>query len=77
MPVDPSNARELTEIAREVGADVLTGNLRYASETGGWQFGELDLSEYLDRYRNQRMVMFLSTEFPMPGAAPRHMKNVW
>ena len=37
MPVDPSNARELAQIASEVGADVLTGDLRYPSETGGWQ----------------------------------------
>ena len=49
--IDPSNASELAEIASEIGADVFKGDLRYLSETGGWQLGELDLSEYLDRNR--------------------------
>ena len=46
MPVDPANASELKPIAAEIGADVLEGALRYPSETGGWQLGDLDLSEY-------------------------------
>jgi len=37
MPVDPANARELAQIAGELGADVLSGDLRYPSETDGWQ----------------------------------------
>ena len=44
-------------IANEVGANVLEGDLRYPSETGGWQLGDADLSEYLDRYRDQRLVL--------------------
>jgi hypothetical protein len=32
-------------------------NLRYPSDTGGWQLGELDLSEYLDRYRYPGLVL--------------------
>lgn len=36
MSVDPDNTEELTVIAREVGAEVLRGVLRYPSETGGW-----------------------------------------
>ena len=35
MPVDPANARELAQIAGEIGADVLSSVLRYPSETGG------------------------------------------
>jgi hypothetical protein len=45
--VDPANAHELAQSA-EVGADVLKG----APSAGGWQFVEIDLSEYLDRYRD-------------------------
>jgi hypothetical protein len=60
MPIDPANASELKEIAAEIGAEVLEGALRYPSETGGWQLGELDLSEYLDRYRNQRLVIIIA-----------------
>ena len=68
MPVDSSNARELARIASEIDADVLTSNLRYPSDTGGWQLGELDLSEYLDRYRDQRMVIIVA---PLGPADPQ------
>jgi hypothetical protein len=57
--VSPANATELANIAREVGADVLEGDLRYPSDTGGWQFGDLDPSEYLDRYRGKRLVLII------------------
>jgi hypothetical protein len=55
--VSPANAHELVIIAHKIGADVLEGALRYPSDTGGWQLGDLDLSEYLDRYRDQRLMM--------------------
>ena len=42
------------------GADVLEGDLRYSSETSGWQLGDLDLSEYLDRYQDQRLVLIIA-----------------
>jgi hypothetical protein len=35
MAVDPANASELAEIASEIGADVLEGDLRYPSDAGG------------------------------------------
>jgi hypothetical protein len=57
MAVDPANAHELAQIAGEVGANVLSGNLRYPSDTGGWQLGDIDLSEYLDRYRGQKVMV--------------------
>jgi hypothetical protein len=31
--------------------------LRYPSDTGGWQLGDIDLEEYLDRYRDQQVVV--------------------
>ena len=66
MSVDPANAPELAQIASEIGADVFEGDLRYPSETGGWQLGDLDLREHLDRYRNQQMIVIIA---PV-GAAP-------
>ena len=59
MSVDPTNATELAAIAREVGAEVLEGYLRYPSQSGNWQLGELDLGEHLDRYRDQRLMVVL------------------
>jgi len=49
--VDPANASELLTMTQELGADVLEGALSYSSDTGGWQLGALDLSEYLKRCR--------------------------
>lgn len=60
MSVDPNNSQELVTIAGEIGADVLTGTLRYPSDTGSWQLGAIDLGEYLDRYRNQRLVLIIA-----------------
>jgi hypothetical protein len=37
MLINPANATELATIAREVGVDVVEGNLRYQS--GSWQLG--------------------------------------
>ena len=53
MSVSSVNAQELAIIASEIGADVLQGILRYPSETGGYQLGDTDLSEHLDRNRDQ------------------------
>ena len=41
----PANAEELANIAKETGADVLRGPLRYPSYSGGWQLGDIDFSE--------------------------------
>jgi hypothetical protein len=60
MSTNPANATGLATIAREVGAEVVEGDLRYPSVTGSWQLGDVDLGEYLDRYRDQRlMVVFV------------------
>src|SRR5450759_2005691 len=60
MIVDPANANELAEIAGEVGADILKGDLSYPSETGGWQLGDLDLGEHLEHYRGQRLILIIA-----------------
>ena len=60
MTIDPANANELAEIAGEVGADVLKGDLSYPSVTGSWQLGDLDLGEYLDCYRGKRLVLIIA-----------------
>ena len=35
MSVDPANASELAQIASEIWTEVVSGVLRYPSETGG------------------------------------------
>jgi hypothetical protein len=60
MAVDSANRPELVGIAAEIGTDILQGALRHPSDTSGWQLGDLDLSEYLDRYRDQRLVLIIA-----------------
>jgi len=57
----PANAEELVSIAEETGAEVLHGALRYPSESGGWQLGGIDLGEYLEKYRDQDVVMIIAS----------------
>ena len=64
--LDPANVRELATIAGEIGAEVLAGRLTYPSETGGWQLGDLDLSEYLAKFRDRHLVLILA---PVDGPA--------
>lgn len=49
----PANAEELANIARENGAEVLRGPLRYPSETGGWQLGDLGAQQALAMVRSE------------------------
>ena len=60
-PLHPANVEELAIIAEETGAELLRGALRYPSESGGWQLGDLDLSEYLDKYRGQELVVIIAS----------------
>jgi hypothetical protein len=71
MAVLLENASELANLAREVGAEVLEGHLRYPSETGGWTLsvlrrqgaealGELDLDEYLAKFRDRKLVLLVA-----------------
>lgn len=57
MDSDPANANELSQIAREIAADVIECALSYPSETGSWQLGDIDLGEYVDRYCGRRVVL--------------------
>jgi hypothetical protein len=59
MYIDSAKASQLATMAREVGAEVLEGNLRYPSRTGGWQLGDVDLGDFLGRYRDQRLMVIL------------------
>ena len=36
----PANVEEVTNIAEEIGTEVLRGPLRYPSEAGGWQLDD-------------------------------------
>ena len=57
----PANAEELGNTAQEAGAEVLRGPLRYPGESGGWQLGDLDLSEHLDKYRDRNLVVIIGS----------------
>ena len=57
----PNNAEELADIAEETGAEVLRGALRYPSYSGGWQLGDVDLSEHLDQYRDCEIVVIIAS----------------
>ena len=35
MSLDPANAYEMVQVASEIGADVLSGDLHHPSETSG------------------------------------------
>lgn len=59
MYIDSAKASQLATIAREAGAEVLEGNLRYPSSSGGWQLGSVDLHNYLGRHRDQRLMLIL------------------
>ena len=48
-PLYPANAQTIAEFAEETGTEVLWGALRYPSESGGWQLGDIDLSEHLGK----------------------------
>lgn len=67
--IDPGNAHELAQIAREAGADVFKFALRCPSETGGWLVGDLDFCEYLDRYHDQQVVVIIAPlgQAPVPS----------
>ena len=57
---DKSNAKELANIAREIGAEVIEGRLSYSSETGGYQLGQVDLSQHLDHYREKSLIIIVA-----------------
>ena len=57
----PANAEELANIAEETGADVLCGPLRYPSYSGGWQLGDIDFSEYMDKYCDHEIVVIIAS----------------
>jgi hypothetical protein len=56
----PANVSELARIAAETGGEVLSGVLRYPSPTGGLQLGDLDLSEYLHKYRDCEITLIIA-----------------
>jgi hypothetical protein len=67
----PDNAAELAILARDLGAEVLTGHLRYPSETGGWQLGDLDFDEHLAHFRDQPCVVIIAPIGPPEPATYR------
>ena len=61
IPLHPANAEELANIAKETGAEVLRGPMRYPSYSGGWQLGDLGLSEHLAKYRDHEIIVIIAS----------------
>jgi hypothetical protein len=61
-PLHPANAEAIAEFAEETGAEVLRGTLRYPSESGGWQLGDIDFSEHLAKYRDRNLAIAIISE---------------
>jgi hypothetical protein len=40
---------------------MLRGALRYPGESGGWQLGDLDLSEQLAKYRDRDVTVIIAS----------------
>jgi hypothetical protein len=59
MTIEETKTSQLASLARDIGAEVLEGTLRYPSRTGGWQLGDVDLGDLLSRYRDQRLMVVL------------------
>jgi hypothetical protein len=57
----PANVEALADFARETGAEVLRGPLRYPSESGGWQLGDVDLSQHLGKYRGRDVTVIIAS----------------
>jgi len=51
----PSDVKELPTIAEESSAQVLRGPLRYPSDSGSWQLGDIDCGEHPAKYRDHRV----------------------
>jgi hypothetical protein len=56
-----ANVEELANIARETSAEVLRGPLRCPSESGGWQLGDVDLSQHLGKYRDRDVTVIIAS----------------
>ena len=65
--IHPDDARELEEIATELGARPLRGGVEYPSETGAWRIGETDTGEWFERFRGQEIVLIA---MPIGEATP-------
>jgi hypothetical protein len=60
MKINPANVEELAQIAREIGADVLRGHLRYPGSSGSWELDGISLSEHLEQYWDQEVTIIVA-----------------
>lgn len=65
--LNPSNAKELANIAQQMGASVLHGALTYPSGNGGFALGDVDLDECLYELRGQELMLMV---LPLGEAKP-------
>ena len=72
--IQAQNAHELAQIAKETGALVLRGQLRYPGpETGDWEIGTESLPEVLYELRNRKVLLILA---PVDGGEPVHLCGI-
>jgi hypothetical protein len=57
----PANAKAIAELAEETSAEVLRGALRHPSESGGWQLGDIDVSEHLGKGQDGDLAVTISS----------------
>ena len=41
--------------------DQLVAEFRHQDETGGWQLGDVDLGEHLEKYRDRKVVLIIAS----------------
>ena len=72
--LNKSNAHELAQIAKETGALVLRGQLRYPGpETGDWEIGAENIPEVLYQFRDRQVLLILAR---VDGGEPIHLCGI-
>ena len=64
MNLSRKEALNLSTTAYDLGADVLRGLLKRATEEGPWNLGDIDLAEWLERYEDQEVVVIVAPVGP-------------
>jgi hypothetical protein len=62
------NAKELASIAQEIGAEVIRGQVRYPSDSGDIEVGDVDIGEYLYELKGQEVMVIVAPLGPVEEA---------
>lgn len=64
-----ASVRELASAAYELDSGVVEGHLRRSAEGGHWMVDDVELDEWLTKYKNQEVVLIVASledERPLP-----------